>query len=66
MSIQKLHPLEKTAIQARHTIKRLEAFLETSKDEKEKAVADEILNHFENIRKLIPNQFIDVDIKPKE
>lgn len=62
MSLQKLHALEKTAIQCRHSIKRLENFIETSRDEQEKAIATAVLEEFKTIRKLIPEDYRDVDL----
>lgn len=66
MSIQRLHAFEKTSIQARHSIKRLEMLSETTKYTEEKLVADELLNHFKAIRNSIPDRFQDVDLKEKE
>lgn len=66
MSVQRLHAFEKTSIQARHTIKRLEMFVETTRDENEKRIAEELLNQFKEIRKSIPEDFQDVDLKDKE
>jgi hypothetical protein len=62
MSLQKLHALEKTAIQARHAIKRLENFIDTTRDAKEMTIAGEVLEQFRNIRKLIPQEYRDVDL----
>jgi hypothetical protein len=36
MSVQRLHAFEKSSIQARHSIKRLEMFVETSRNNDEK------------------------------
>jgi hypothetical protein len=66
MSLQKLHALEKTAIQARHAIKRLDNFIETSRDDKEKLIAEQVLSLFKSIRESIPKSYRDVDLKDKE
>lgn len=66
MSVQRLHALEKTSIQARHTIKRLEMFIETTRDATEKDIAEDVLEQFKAIRKLIPESYQDVDLNPKE
>lgn len=66
MSLQRLHAFEKTSIQARHTIKRLEMFVETTRDEQEKEIATDLLQQFKNIRKSIPAAYEDVDLKEKE
>ena len=63
MANQRLHALEKTSIQARHSIKRLEMFIETTKDEQERGIAEELLGHFETIRQVIPKEYRDVDIR---
>jgi hypothetical protein len=66
MSVQRLHAFEKTSIQARHTIKRLEMFVETTKDHEERTIAELLLNQFKQIRNSIPKVFQDVDLKEKE
>ena len=66
MSLQKFHSFEKTSIQLRHTMKRLEVFLEVTRDEQELALAKEILKKIKEIRNMIPEQYQDVDIKEKE
>jgi hypothetical protein len=66
MSVQRLHAFEKTSIQARHTIKRLEMFSETTRVQVEKDVADKLLIKFKEIREMIPSEFQDVDLKEKE
>jgi hypothetical protein len=66
MSVQRLHAFEKTSIQARHTIKRLEMFVETTRDEMEKDLATQLLIEFKTIRELIPAHYRDVDLKEKE
>lgn len=63
MSLQRLHAFEKTSIQARHTIKRLEMFTETTRNDEELQIAEELLTKFKEIRKLIPSQYSDVDIR---
>jgi hypothetical protein len=62
MSLQRLHALEKTAIQARHSIKRLEMFMDTSRDEDERMIASTVLDLFKNIRNSIPKSYRDVDL----
>jgi hypothetical protein len=66
MSVQRLHAFEKTSIQARHTIKRLEMFVETTKDHEERTIAELLLSQFKQIRNSIPKVFQDVDLKEKE
>lgn len=66
MSVQRLHAFEKTSIQARHSIKRLEMLVETSRSEEERQIAKELLGKFHEIRKVIPDEYQDVDIREKE
>jgi hypothetical protein len=66
MSVQRLTPFEKTSIQARHSIKRLEMYVETARTDDEKELAEKILAKFKEIRSLIPNNEQDVDIREKE
>jgi hypothetical protein len=67
MSVQRLHAFEKTAIQARHTIKRLEVLVDSNRiSDKEKTVATALLNLFKDVRAIIPPEFVDVDLKEKE
>jgi hypothetical protein len=66
MSVQRLHAFEKTSIQCRHTIKRLEMFVETTKDQEEKTIAEFLLSQFKQIRNSIPKEFEDVDLREKE
>jgi hypothetical protein len=66
MSVQRLHAFEKTSIQARHTIKRLEMFVETTRDDEERTIAESLLSQFKQIRNSIPTEFQDVDLKEKE
>lgn len=66
MSIQKLHAFEKTAIQARHAVKRLEMLNDIASTDEEKVVARELLEHFKAIRNIIPFKYRDTDIKEKE
>jgi hypothetical protein len=51
MSVQRLHAFEKTSIQCRHTIKRLEMFVETTKDQEEKTIAEFLLSQFKTNKK---------------
>lgn len=62
MSVQRLHPFEKTSIQARHSIKRLEMLAETARTDEEKKIAEQLLEEFKQIRKIIPAEFQDVDL----
>lgn len=63
MSVQRLHAFEKTSIQARHTMKRLEAVIESPRStEFEKTVASNLLDFFKKIRKEIPAEFQDIDL----
>lgn len=63
MAVQRLHAFEKTSIQARHTIKRLEVLAENAHSTpEEKAVAELLLDKFKEIRNIIPGQFQDVDL----
>lgn len=67
MSLQKLHAFEKTAIQARHSIKRLEMILDSNRSSaNEIAIAGALLGKFKEIRSIIPTEFKDVDLKDKE
>lgn len=66
MSLQRLHAFEKTSIQARHSIKRLEMLVETTRFEEERVIAKQILERFHEIRRLIPEEYQDVDLKEKE
>lgn len=66
MSLQKLHAFEKTSIQSRHSIKRLEMVCDTTKSEVERLIAGELLKKFMEIRKIIPDEYHDVDLNEKE
>lgn len=66
MSLQRLHAFEKTSIQARHSIKRLEMLVETTRFEEERVIAKQLLEKFHEIRRIIPDEFQDVDLKEKE
>lgn len=66
MANQRLHAFEKTSIQARHSIKRLEMFIETTRNEQERNIAEDLLGHFETIRGAIPTKYRDVDLAEKE
>lgn len=66
MSLQRLHAFEKTSIQARHSIKRLEMLIETTRFEEERVIAKQLLEKFHEIRRIIPDEFQDVDLKEKE
>jgi hypothetical protein len=67
MSVQRLHAFEKTSIQARHSIKRLEMILDNRHStEEEVKIAGELLEGFKTIRSIIPKQFQDVDLNEKE
>lgn len=63
MSVQRLHAFEKTSIQARHTIKRLEVITDNPHaSELEKNIAHQLLIHFKLIRNTIPIMYQDVDL----
>jgi intergrase/recombinase len=66
MSVQRLHAFEKSSIQARHSIKRLEMFVETSRNNDEIETAKLLLDKFKEIRNIIPKEFEDVDLREKE
>lgn len=67
MSVQRLHAFEKTSIQARHTMKRLEAVIDSPRaTEAEKKIAQHLYDFFKDIRKSIPKEFQDVDLETKE
>lgn len=66
MSLQRLHAFEKTSIQARHSIKRLEMLMETTRFEEERVIAKQLLEKFREIRRIIPDEYQDVDLKEKE
>lgn len=61
--LPKLHPLAKTAIEARRALQRLKNFVETNSDDpyvKDGAVSV-IIADLENIRAHIPKELLDVD-----
>jgi hypothetical protein len=63
MSVQSLHAFEKTSIQARHTIKRLEAVIDSNfASDEDKTIAYSLLSQFKQIRNSIPKQYQDVDL----
>jgi hypothetical protein len=63
MSVQRLHAFEKTSIQARHTIKRLEAVIDSNfSSHEDKTIAHLLLSQFKQIRNSIPKEFQDVDL----
>lgn len=63
MSIQKLHAFEKTSIQLRHTLKRLEVVVNNPHcNEEEKETAEKLLQAVKNLRAMIPPQYHDVDL----
>lgn len=66
MSLQRLHAFEKTSIQARHSIKRLEMLIETTRFEEERVIAKQLLEKFYEIRRIIPDEYQDIDLKEKE
>jgi hypothetical protein len=63
MSVQRLHAFEKTSIQLRHTLKRLEVFADVTKNKEEKDLAEKLLNKVKEIRAIIPEEYQDVDIR---
>jgi hypothetical protein len=63
MSVQRLHAFEKTSIQARHTLKRLEVLADSPRStDEERRVAGDLLKAFMEIRKIIPTQYQDIDL----
>lgn len=63
MAVQRLHAFEKTSIQARHTMKRLEAVIDNPRSTPvEKNIAQQLLIHFKTVRNTIPLEFQDVDL----
>ena len=66
MAIQKLSAFEKTSIQLRHTLKRLEVFVEIARSEEEVALANEMIVKLKEVRAMIPAEAQEVDIKTKE
>jgi hypothetical protein len=66
MAIQRLHAFEKTAVQLRHTIKRLEMFIDIERNEGNKALAEEMLRKAKDLRNIIPKEYRDVDLNKKE
>lgn len=66
MAIQKLTALEKTSIQLRHTLKRLEVFAELARTDEEVILAKGMIAKLEEVRMLIPPESQDVDLKEKE
>lgn len=66
MSIPRLNPLEKTSIQARQTIKRLEMLIQSSKDPEEREIAHGLIRLFNAIRDEIPFEYQDTDLKKEE
>lgn len=62
MSVQRLHAFEKTSIQARHSIKRLEMLIDTARTEEERTIGSQLLQKFLEIRKIIPDTCQDVDL----
>lgn len=63
MGNPRLTPLEKSSIQARQSIQRLETFVDVTKNEEEREIAKKLLEKFHEIRKTIPNEQQDVDKK---
>ena len=61
MAVQRLHAFEKTSIQARHSLKRLEMLAETARTNEERKVAETLIDKFNEIRQAIPAEFQDVD-----
>jgi hypothetical protein len=65
MAIQKLSAFEKTSIQLRHTLKRLEVFVEIARSEEEVALANEMIVKLKEVRAMIPADAQDVDIRER-
>lgn len=60
----KLHPLAKTAIEARRAIQRLDAFVESKPDDQhvKSGVVAEITEGLKQIRRYVPKDLLDVDL----
>jgi hypothetical protein len=63
MSVQRLHAFEKTSVQLRHTMKRLEMFSDVTRDENEKTLAEQLLIEVKKLRAMIPKEYQDVDLR---
>lgn len=63
--LPKLHPLEKTAIDARRAIQRLEIYAEQSPQDKwvVNGTVKQIIEDLRSIRAHIPKELLDVDLK---
>lgn len=63
--LPKLHPLEKTAIEARRAIRRLENHRETNPNDEHvvSGVVDQIIRDLKAIRSHIPKELLDTDIQ---
>lgn len=66
MAIQKLSAFEKCSIQCRHSLKRLEVFVDLARTDEEAELAKEMIEHFKAIRSLVPENEQDVDLQEKE
>lgn len=66
MAVQRLSAFEKTSIQLRHTLKRLEVFVDIARTDEEADLAKTMMHKLEEVRKLIPVEAQDVDLKEKE
>lgn len=62
----KLSELEKTAIELRRSIARLELLAETDLEEFTACGASNVLEHLRNARNAIPDRFKDVDIEGRK
>jgi hypothetical protein len=58
-----LHPLAKTAIQLRQSIKRLETFIQSSPSDEYIESVRGLIRDLESARSHIPGQLIDIDLR---
>lgn len=63
MAVQKLSAFEKTSIQCRHSIKRLEVFVDLARTNDEAEIAKQMIEHLKLIRSLVPKNEVDVDLE---
>lgn len=67
MALAIIHPLAKTAIDARRAIQRLETFMKTNAEDHHvtDGTVEQIIEDFKEIRRHIPKHLIDVDLTDK-
>lgn len=63
--LPKLHPLSKTAIEARRSIQRLQNFLETNAEDEhvKNGIVQMIIEDLKNVRLHIPKELKDTDLQ---